>query len=137
VGTGPAAVPAFRYPSDPDVSIKGVAYRMETDQMTKLALNLPLLLSLLLTVTGIGLSQTFKVEKFDIKSDGGTDYISVESATGHVFFSRGTHVVVVEGPTGKVLGDIPDTPGVHDAGVATKAGHGFYHQRRRFDSHHV
>ena len=93
--------------------------------MTKPAINLPLLLSLLLTVTGIGRSQTFKVEKFDIKSDGGTDYISVESATGHVFVSRGTHVMVVEGPTGKVLGDIPDTPGVHGTGIATKSGHGF------------
>src|SRR5579863_4690027 len=93
--------------------------------MTKFAPNLPLLLSLLLTVAGIGRSQTFKVEKFDIKSDGGTDYISVESATGHVFVSRGTHVMVVEGATGKVLGDIPDTPGVHGAGIATKSGHGF------------
>ena len=39
--------------------------------------------------------------------------------------SRGTHMMVVEGATGKVLGDIPNTPGVHGAGIATKAGHGF------------
>jgi DNA-binding beta-propeller fold protein YncE len=32
---------------------------------------------------------------------------------------------VVEGGTGKVLGDIPDTPGVHGAALVTKAGHGF------------
>jgi DNA-binding beta-propeller fold protein YncE len=70
-------------------------------------------------------AQTFKVEKFDIKGDGGTDYVAVESATGRVFVSRGTHMMVVEGATGKVLGDIPDTPGVHGAGIATKAGHGF------------
>src|SRR5947207_15120689 len=70
-------------------------------------------------------AQTFKVEKFDIKGDGGTDYVAVESATGRVFVSRGTHMMVVDGPTGKVLGDIPDTPGVHGAGLATKAGHGF------------
>jgi len=73
----------------------------------------------------IGQSQTFKVEKFDIKGDGGTDYVAVEAATGHVFVSRGTHMMVVDGPTGKVLGDIPNTPGVHGAGIATKAGHGF------------
>src|SRR5215831_19198313 len=70
-------------------------------------------------------AQTFKVEKFDIKGDGGTDYVAVESATGRVFVSRGTHMMVVEGPTGKVLGDIPNTSGVHGAGLATKAGHGF------------
>jgi DNA-binding beta-propeller fold protein YncE len=72
-----------------------------------------------------GHAQTFKVEKFDIKGDGGTDYVAAEAATGRVFVSRGTHMMVVEGATGKVLGDIPDTPGVHGAGIATKAGHGF------------
>jgi DNA-binding beta-propeller fold protein YncE len=76
-------------------------------------------------IPAIGHAQTFKVEKFDIKADGGTDYIAVESATGHVFVSRGTHMMVVEGNTGKVLGDIMNTPGVHGAGIATKAGHGF------------
>src|SRR5207237_7471449 len=70
-------------------------------------------------------AQTFKVEKFDIKGDGGTDYVAVESATGRVFVSRATHMMVVEGATGKVLGDITPTPGVHGAGIATKSGHGF------------
>jgi DNA-binding beta-propeller fold protein YncE len=73
----------------------------------------------------IGHAQTFSVEKFDIKGDGGTDYVAVEPATGRVFVSRSTHMMVVEGATGKVLGDIPNTPGVHGAGIATKAGHGF------------
>jgi len=67
---------------------------------------------------------TFKTEKFDIKGDGGTDYVAVEPATGRVFVSRGTHMMVVDA-SGKVLGDIPNTPGVHGAGIATKAGHGF------------
>src|SRR5258707_12095422 len=67
----------------------------------------------------------FKVEKYDIKGDGGTDYVAVEAATGRVFVSRGTHMMVVDGATGKVVGDIPDTPGVHGAGLATKHGHGF------------
>ncbi len=73
----------------------------------------------------IGHAQIFKAEKFDIKGDGGTDYVAVEAATGRVFVSRATHMMVVEGPTGKVLGDIPNTPGVHGAGIATKSGHGF------------
>jgi DNA-binding beta-propeller fold protein YncE len=78
-----------------------------------------------LGVPGVGHAQTFKVEKFDIKGDGGTDYVAVEAATGHVFVSRANHMMVIEGDTGKVVGDIPDTPGVHGAGIATKAGHGF------------
>src|SRR4051812_38413453 len=67
----------------------------------------------------------FKVEKFDIKGEGGTDYVTVEPASGRVFVSRSTHMMVVEGATGKVLGDIPNTPGVHGAGIATRHGHGF------------
>src|SRR5881392_2039170 len=69
-----------------------------------------------------GLAQTFKVEKFDIKGEGGTDYVAVEAATGRVFVARATHMMVIEGATGKVLGDIPNTPGVHGAGLVTKAG---------------
>src|SRR5262245_41621214 len=67
----------------------------------------------------------FKVEKYDIKGDGGTDYVAVEAATGRVFVSRSTHVMVVDGATGSVVGDIPNTPGVHGAAFAPKAGHGF------------
>src|SRR5437016_5574920 len=78
-----------------------------------------------LSAAALGQAPAFKVEKFDIKGDGGTDYVSVEAATGRVFVSRGSHVMVVDGATGKVLGDIPNTPGVHGAGLATKAGHGF------------
>ena len=78
-----------------------------------------------LVVPLITRAQTFKVEKFDIKGEGGTDYVTVEPATGRVFVSRSTHMMVVEGATGKVLGDIPNTPGVHGAGIATKHGHGF------------
>src|SRR5580765_3292218 len=76
-------------------------------------------------VVMVGHAQNFKVEKFDIKGDGGTDYVAVEAATGRVFVSRQTHMMVVEGATGKVLGDILNTPGVHGAGFSTKAGHGF------------
>jgi hypothetical protein len=35
-----------------------------------------------LAAPGIGHAQTFKVEKFDIKGEGGTDYVAVEADTG-------------------------------------------------------
>jgi DNA-binding beta-propeller fold protein YncE len=93
--------------------------------MKRLLTGIAILLTTVLVVPAAGIAQTFKVDKYDIKGDGGTDYVAVESATGRVFVSRGTHMMVVEGATGKVLGDIPDTPGVHGAGIATKSGHGF------------
>jgi len=70
-------------------------------------------------------AQTFKVTKLSIGGDGGTDYLTAEPGTGRVFISRGTHVMVVDGGTGKVLGDIPDTPRTHGIALAPKSGHGF------------
>ena len=55
-------------------------------------------------------AQNFKVQKYDIKGDGGTDYVAAEAATGRVFVSRATHMMVVDGATGRFVGDIPDTP---------------------------
>ena len=70
-------------------------------------------------------SMTFKVDKWNIGGEGGTDYVTAEPGTSRVFVSRQTHVMVVDGATGKVLGDIPDTPRMHGVGIAPKANHGF------------
>ncbi len=94
--------------------------------MTRRLQTLPaILFAIGVAAPSIGHAQTFKAEKFDIKGDGGTDYVAVEAATGRVFVSRGSHMMVVDGASGKVVGDIPNTPGVHGAGIATKSGHGF------------
>src|SRR5205085_6603568 len=63
--------------------------------------------------------------KYDIGGDGGTDYLTAEPGTGRVFVSRGTHTMVVDGTTGKVIGDIPDTPRTHGIALAPKSNHGF------------
>src|SRR5205809_7245320 len=70
-------------------------------------------------------AQQFKVAKYNIGGDGGTDYLTAEPGTGRVFVSRSTHVIVVDGPTGKVVGDIPDTPRTHGIAFAPKSGRGF------------
>jgi hypothetical protein len=72
-----------------------------------------------------GQAQTFKVQKFSIGGDGGTDYLTAEQGTGRVFVSRSTHVMVIDGRTGKVIGDIPDCPRNHGIALAAKANHGF------------
>lgn len=70
-------------------------------------------------------AQSFKVAKYNIGGEGGTDYLTAEPGTGRVFVSRSTHVMVVDGATGKVLGDIPDTPRMHGIALAPKENHGF------------
>jgi len=70
-------------------------------------------------------AQSFTVTKHDIGGDGRFDYLSTEPGTGRVFVSRSTHVMVVDGLTGRVLGDIEDTPRVHGIAFAPEHNHGF------------
>lgn len=70
-------------------------------------------------------AQTFTVQKYSIGGEGGTDYLTAEPGTGRVFVSRGSHVMVIDGNAGKVLGDIPETPNTHGIALAAKYNHGF------------
>jgi DNA-binding beta-propeller fold protein YncE len=84
-----------------------------------------LLILAALALPAAGSAQTFQVAKYSIGGDGGTDYLTAEPGTGRVFVTRSTHVMVVDGATGKVIGDIPDTPRNHGVALAPKSGHGF------------
>jgi len=76
-------------------------------------------------VSATAATQKFKVEKFNIGGEGGTDYLTAEPGTGRVFVSRSTHVMVIDATTGKVIGDIPDTPRTHGIALVGKSNHGF------------
>jgi hypothetical protein len=94
--------------------------------MTKHSLTAPaLLIAAALTAPCVGHAQTFKVTKVNIGGDGGTDYLTADPGTGRVFVSRSTHVMVIDGSTGTVLGDIPDTPRTHGIALASTSNHGF------------
>jgi len=75
--------------------------------------------------TSAGSAQDYHVAKYNIGGDGGTDYLTAEAGTSRVFVSRGTHVMVIDGNSGKVLGDIPDTPRTHGIALVASSNHGF------------
>src|SRR4029078_12894346 len=78
-----------------------------------------------LATPAVSPAQAQKVEKYNIGGDGGTDYLTSDPATGRVFISRATHVMGVDGTTGKGVGGIPHTPGIHGIAIVAKSGHGF------------
>jgi DNA-binding beta-propeller fold protein YncE len=65
------------------------------------------------------------VRKISLPGSDGWDYLNIDSSTDHLFISRGTHVQVLDLPTGKLVGDIPDTPGVHGVALAPEFDRGF------------
>jgi hypothetical protein len=60
-----------------------------------------------------------------IGGEGGWDYLTVDAAGRRLFVSHATHVVVVDVDAGKVIGDIPNTPGVHGIALAPELNRGF------------
>jgi len=66
------------------------------------------------------LLQTFKPG-----GDGGWDYLTVDSQARRFYISRGTHMQVLDADSGKLIGDIPNTSGVHGIALAPKLGRGF------------
>ena len=72
-----------------------------------------------------GHAQQFTSAKFDIGGEGGFDYLTADPSSGRVFVSRGTHIMVVDGETGKVVGDIPGLQRTHGALLVPSTGHGF------------
>jgi len=64
-------------------------------------------------------------KKIKIGGEGGWDYLTFDSATRRLFISRGTKVMVVDVDSDKVVGEIPDTPGVHGIALAPEFNRGF------------
>jgi DNA-binding beta-propeller fold protein YncE len=69
---------------------------------------------------GYHLSNTYK-----LGGDGGWDYLAMDSSARRLYISRATHVIVIDADSGKPVGDIPDTPGVHGIALAPELGRGF------------
>ncbi|HEX3544515.1 MAG TPA: YncE family protein [Candidatus Acidoferrum sp.] len=68
----------------------------------------------------------FKIaKKLPLEGGGRWDYVTVDSDAHRVYIARATHVTVLDSESGAVVGDIPDTPGVHGVAVAPDLGIGF------------
>ena len=64
-------------------------------------------------------------KKVTVGGEGGWDYLEIDPATHRVFISRGSHVMVFDPSEGKVVGDIPNTQGVHGIALAPEFNRGF------------
>lgn len=67
----------------------------------------------------------YVARKLPLGGEGFWDYLTVDSAARRLYISRSTHVMVVDLETDKLVGDIPDTPGVHGIALAPELNRGF------------
>ncbi len=63
------------------------------------------------------------VTQFPVGGEGGWDYVTLDAGARRLYVSHATRVEVLDADTGKVVGAIADTPGVH--GIAIAGNYGF------------
>ncbi len=68
----------------------------------------------------------FKVtKKYPVPGNGGFDYIVFDSSSNRLYVSHGTEVDVLDADSGKMLGRVDDTPGVHGISIVPELHRGF------------
>ena len=88
-------------------------------------LRLALFISLLATFSTAADPAYHVIKTYELGGDGGWDYLTLDSSSHRLYISRAAHVMVIDADSGKAVGDIPDTPGVHGIALAPELGRGF------------
>src|SRR5262247_2483932 len=65
------------------------------------------------------------VGRYPIPGVGGFDYVTLDNSARRLYVSHATQVDVLDADNGKVVGTIPETPGVHGIAIASAFKHGF------------
>jgi YVTN family beta-propeller protein len=65
------------------------------------------------------------VKTWKLGGDGGWDYLTADSSGRRLFIARATRVMVIDTDSGKQVGEIPDTSGVHGIALDYEIGRGF------------
>src|SRR4051794_11172657 len=65
------------------------------------------------------------VKSLPIGGEGRWDCVTFDPAAQRLYVPRQTHVQVIDVQTGKLVGDLPDTQGVHDVALVPELNRGF------------
>ncbi|HXY06250.1 MAG TPA: YncE family protein [Terriglobales bacterium] len=86
-----------------------------------------LLLSLILTLAASPASAPgyYIIKTWKLGGEGGWDYLTIDPDARRLYISRAIKVIVIDADSGKPVGEISDTPGVHGIALAPEIGKGF------------
>jgi len=65
------------------------------------------------------------IHRINTGGEGGWDYVTVDPDGNRLFLSRGTHAMVIDLGRDSVVGDIPNTAGIHGVALAPELNRGF------------
>ena len=65
------------------------------------------------------------IHRINAGGEGGWDYVTVDPDGNRLFLSRGTHAMVIDLGRDSVVGDIPNTLGIHGVALAPELNRGF------------
>src|ERR1035438_5448951 len=84
------------------------------------------LLATTIALAAVAAAADYKVVKtWKLGGDGGWDYLTADGDGHRLFIARATRVMVIDSESGKSIGEIPDTAGVHGVALDTEIGRGF------------
>ncbi len=91
-----------------------------------------ILLATMVALAAAASGADYKVVKtWKLGGDGGWDYLTADSAGHRLFIARATRVMVIDTESGKQVGEIPDTAGVHGIALDPEIGRGFTSNGRK------
>jgi DNA-binding beta-propeller fold protein YncE len=65
------------------------------------------------------------VNRIQVGGEGGWDYLTVDPDAHRLYYGRSTRVQVLDLESGKVVGEVPNTPGIHGVALAPDLGRGY------------
>jgi DNA-binding beta-propeller fold protein YncE len=71
------------------------------------------------TASGYHVAKTFH-----LGGEGGWDYVNFDASSNRLYIARATRVMVVDTESGKLVGELPGTNGVHGVALVSKLGRG-------------
>ncbi|MDQ2890036.1 MAG: YncE family protein, partial [Gemmatimonadota bacterium] len=74
---------------------------------------------------GTGVQTYHVTRRIPVVGDGGWDYVTFDTARSRIFISRSTRVQVVDANSGQLIGEIPNTGGVHGIALAYGLNKGY------------
>jgi hypothetical protein len=79
-------------------------------------------LAAMLAIPNVACAEFHVLRRATLGGEGGWDYVTVDESGHRLYIARSSHVMVVDADSLRVIGDLPNTPGVHGVALVPPMG---------------